>query len=358
MSKDKIINEFEENLSILEALRPRLRTLIEILIKEKNIIVHDVQARVKEKQSLEKKIIKKDEKYNDLKDITDIVGVRIITYFNEDVDILAKMIEQEFKVDKENSIDKRITDPDRFGYASLHYVVEFREDRLNFIEYKDFNNIKFEIQIRSILQHAWAEIEHDLGYKTKNELPKDIRRDFSRISSLLEIADNEFFRIKNYLEEYEKEIEQKIENDALDVEIDKISLKEYMEKSTIVNDISIKMANAFDISNPKLYYSPVNSTFSSLEYFGIKSIFDLDNSLRENQYSIVKFFERWLRDSQVEISPMNKSIVVFYLFFVLVYKDYTLDNLKGYLEATTFDGNSEKKIKERYEQFKEEGFVV
>ena len=88
------------------------------------------------------------------------------------VDKLAKVIERNFKIDTENSIDKRVMDPERFGYSSLHYIVEYTPERLKLIEYKYFTGIKFEIQIRSILQHAWAETEHDLGYKSKNEVQR------------------------------------------------------------------------------------------------------------------------------------------------------------------------------------------
>ncbi|WP_414714812.1 GTP pyrophosphokinase, partial [Sporosarcina koreensis] len=186
-----------------------------------------------------------------MRDITDTVGVRVITYFNDDVDKIAKVIEREFEVDRENSIDKRVTDPDRFGYSSLHYVVNFNADRVKFIEYKDFKEVKFEIQIRSILQHAWAEIEHDLGYKSKNEVPKEIRRDFSRIAGLLEIADNEFMRIKNFLDNYSRVMGTKIRDLDLNVPIDKVTLMEYVATSQVVKEILIKMCSAIGIDHSR-----------------------------------------------------------------------------------------------------------
>ncbi|ALS76894.1 hypothetical protein AUC31_17450 [Planococcus rifietoensis] len=357
MTKEKIINDFEKNLTILEALKPRLKTLIEILIKENAIIVHDVQARVKEKKSLENKISKKEDKYNELKDITDIVGIRIITYFNIDVDLIAKIIEKEFKIDEENSVDKRITDPDRFGYSSLHFVVEFKEERLEFIEYKDFKDIKFEIQIRSILQHAWAEIEHDLGYKTKNELPEGIRRDFSRISSLLEIADNEFYRIKEFLENYEKEVELKLENQTLNVAIDKISLSEYMEKSSIVDEISNSMENIKNNVHIENYYSYKPYNLGALSHFNIKTIAELDSILQENKESIISFFEKWLSDDN-ELMHIDKSTVLFYLFYVLTYKNFDKEDFVEYMKMVGFNNVLMREILLDFENLKKEDFII
>ncbi len=177
--------EFNNSNDKLHELSSREKMLIGILCKENNINIHDVQTRVKNKASLKTKVKSNEKKYSKLTDITDVVGIRIITYFNDDVDRMAKVVEKEFKIDKENSVDKRIIDADRFGYSSLHYIAEFSSERIKFLEYKNFKNMKFEIQIRSVLQHAWAEIEHDLGYKNKIEIPEKIRRDFSRVSGLL-----------------------------------------------------------------------------------------------------------------------------------------------------------------------------
>lgn len=83
--------------------------------------------------------------------------MRIITYFSEDVDKIASIIQSEFEVDEHNSVDKRIKlDPVRFGYLSLHYVVKLNSTRVRLSEYIIFKDLKVEIQIRSILQHAWA----------------------------------------------------------------------------------------------------------------------------------------------------------------------------------------------------------
>jgi ppGpp synthetase/RelA/SpoT-type nucleotidyltranferase len=116
------------------------------------------------------------------------------------------MVEREFVVDRTNSVDKRtLLDPDRFGYQSLHYVAALSVARTGLAEYGRFTGLRVEIQIRSTLQHAWAEIEHDLGYKSAAGVPRDIRRRFSRIAGLLELADEEFSVIRRDLDAYTSE---------------------------------------------------------------------------------------------------------------------------------------------------------
>ncbi|TMR94372.1 GTP pyrophosphokinase [Nonomuraea basaltis] len=110
-------------------------------------------------------------------------------------------------------MDKRkALDPDRFGYLSLHYVASLDTRRAELAEYKRFANNGFEIQIRSILQHAWAEIEHDLGYKSRLGVPSTTRRRFSRLAGLLELADAEFVSIRDELRLYEKRVESDLAN--------------------------------------------------------------------------------------------------------------------------------------------------
>ena len=125
-----ILKEYDDSKILLENLDRTLLNLINSLLEQKNIRVHQVQTRVKDRDSLKNKIIRKNDKYESLSDITDIVGVRIITYFDDEVDQIATMIEEEFFIDQDNSVDKREVDNDKFGYRSLHYVANLKKDRV------------------------------------------------------------------------------------------------------------------------------------------------------------------------------------------------------------------------------------
>lgn len=208
-----IIIQYDNTIQSYKHFSDRLMNLIEELIDQENIVCHSITQRVKERDSLEGKLVRKKYKYKTISEITDIVGIRITTYYNDQVDEIAKLIEREFIVDRDNTIDKRkAMEPDRFGYLSLHYVIQLSKRRSSLPEYKNFEGYKAEIQVRTILQHAWAEIEHDLGYKTKNTIPEDVKRDFYRLAGLLELADKEFINIRKTIEHINKEKETMIEN--------------------------------------------------------------------------------------------------------------------------------------------------
>jgi putative GTP pyrophosphokinase len=104
--------------------------------------------------------------------VTDLVGARVITYFADDVDRVARIIRNldNFEIDPRNSVDKRrALQADQFGYQSLHLVALLSKRRI-FTENREFEGLKIEIQIRSLLQHTWAEIEHAY-YKAERTLP-------------------------------------------------------------------------------------------------------------------------------------------------------------------------------------------
>lgn len=217
-----LIKQFEDKLSVFESFRIKTELLIRDILSANSVNFHQITSRLKSRESLEKKIMKK-EGYKNLNEITDIVGSRIILYFEDEVDKVAEIIEKEFQIDPDNSIDKRKIEFDRFGYLSLHYVVSLKRDRLKLIEYKEYKGLKLEIQIRSILQHSWAEIEHDIGYKGKHSIPDRAKRRFSRIAALLETADLEFVQLRNELTEYEFSVYNEIKSNPSNVNLNQAS---------------------------------------------------------------------------------------------------------------------------------------
>lgn len=223
-----LIKEYDSLRSTYEQFGKTTADLIKRLLSANGVSVHTISYRVKDRKSLQKKIVAKS-KYNELSDITDVAGVRVITNYSGDVDNVARVIEKEFKVDKENTIDKRnIDEPSRFGYLSLHYVISLKDSRSKLQEYAAFEGLKLEVQVRSLLQHTWAEIEHDIGYKSSVEVPKPVKRQFARLAGLLELADKEFEAIRKDIAIYAREVDKKIRRSAPDIEIDAVSYAKYV----------------------------------------------------------------------------------------------------------------------------------
>jgi ppGpp synthetase/RelA/SpoT-type nucleotidyltranferase len=103
-----------------ESLTARLQALIVDLLAEANLEVIQIEARTKAIDSFTEKISRKRVKYaNPLTEVTDLVGLRIITYYREDVTRVGEILKQEFQIDATNSVDKAAAlDPDRFGYQN------------------------------------------------------------------------------------------------------------------------------------------------------------------------------------------------------------------------------------------------
>lgn len=273
-----ILDSFDEKKDRYESFAKSIRSLLNSLILNEGINIHTISSRVKGRESLENKIKNKGS-YNEIDDITDIVGLRIITHYADEVDLIAKIIETEFKVDKPNSVDKRMSlEPDRFGYLSVHYIIELDQHRKKLKEHMLYKDFKAEIQIRSILQHTWAEIEHDIGYKSSIEVPNPIKRQFSRLAGLLELADIEFINIKKSIAAYKENVAEEIEKNTIsqNISLDMISYREYLKASPVIKDIREKLEdeNGIPVVLGKSSISPIKQLY----YFQITTIKELDDA--------------------------------------------------------------------------------
>ena len=174
---EAILEEYREQLPVFRKMQETIPAQIRAVFEETGIVVASIESRIKEERSLAGKLELKGAKYQSLSDITDIFGIRIITFYTDDVDKVASVVDRLFEVDWENSVDKRkLHEIDSFGYLSLHYICHVPD-----IPYA------FEVQMRTILQHAWANMNHDIGYKTGVEVPKEYLRNMNRLAGMLEL---------------------------------------------------------------------------------------------------------------------------------------------------------------------------
>lgn len=341
--KETILAEYDSNKALYTTFLMQMGNLMRSLIEFEDVKISSMDSRIKDKESLSKKIDKKQTdlfkgskkykyKYNNLKDLTDICGIRICTFYSDDVDKIANIIEKEFTVDTINSIDKRISiEPDKFGYLSLHYIVSLPKNRLNLTENSSFKNIKFEIQIRSMLQHTWAEIEHDLGYKSAEGLPKEIKRDFSRLAGLLEIADKEFLSIRDYLDDYQDKVNKIIQSplittEAKDISIDRITLKELVKSDFFIQQFNFITKETGVLFNYSLTDSDGDSLTTAFDFLNILTIKDLKQLLEESNLLLIATIKQEYSDPE-SVNLLDKTV----LFYSLYYKI-----LKESMPAETF----------------------
>ncbi len=209
---EMLLEEYRSKQHLYMKLQSVVQQKLESLIHQNNIVINSMEFRIKEEASFAGKLLRKGSKYHILSDITDVFGARIITFYNEDVDRIAAITETLFTIDWPNSVDKRkMHEFDSFGYNSLHYICSIPQSLYYDPEYPELNNIRFEIQMRTALQHVWSAIQHDIGYKSEIETPQEYHRSLSRLAGMLELADNEFSRIRTSVNDYRRRIQSLIE---------------------------------------------------------------------------------------------------------------------------------------------------
>lgn len=340
-----LVADYDNRREVYNSFAKTVSDLVERLMAAKSISHHSISFRCKTRESLERKVDIK-QSYEALEDITDLAGVRIITHFADDVDVVASMVESEFKVDKINSIDKRAAlDPDRFGYLSLHYVVSLKKERDTLQEYSAFKGLKLEIQIRSILQHTWAEIEHDIGYKSSVEVPRGIRRKFSRMAGLLELADQEFAAIRVELSKYEKTSAAEAIKNPEKVLLDKVTYIGFVTEDEVCLELDHHIANS---CNFKLFELPKNSAkqLLGLELLGIDTVDKLKKALVENKGDVLRRInDVGASRSEAKVSTVSPGISVFYLTQVLASKSKDPDMLDKFSELKGYSSTFKKYLR-------------
>ncbi len=219
---------YKENKEIAIKCAEKISKMLEEILEIKNIEIHSINCRVKTETSFIKKCEK--DTYNSHNDIMDIIGIRIITYTNIEVSKICQIIEEEFEINKEHSGSKKEKMPeDRVGYLSEHFIANFKEDRKKLSDFMHIKDLTFEIQVRTLLQHTWAEIEHDKNYKfVGGSLPKELKRKFYLIAGTLELLDSEFERLAIEIDEYTKDVENAKVSGYKDIGIDVLSLTQYL----------------------------------------------------------------------------------------------------------------------------------
>ncbi|TGL18590.1 (p)ppGpp synthetase [Leptospira bourretii] len=311
----EIIEEYLQNYKIIEANTKITFELINQLMNP--LKIHALSYRIKERNSIEKKIIEKN-KYNTLEDITDIIGIRIITNLNSDVDQVYKIIKENFAIDETNSIDKRNKKYNEFGYKSLHVVFSHKKEREILPEYKNCNKYKYEIQIRTILQHAWSEIEHDLGYKSDLQIPDEYKRTFYKISMLLEYADDEFEKINYQIREYRKQIPIANLTITNEIPINNETLKAYLQENKNIQKILEHISNlGYETDNTWNIHINLGDLADRLSFIEINSIKKLDDLIIKYE----KLIPLCLKEFNTHFTLkgyFGLSAPIFYLVYILI----------------------------------------
>jgi putative GTP pyrophosphokinase len=123
--------------------------------------------------------------------ITDQVGVRVVAYLLSEVEAVAELLADQFSILDDRDMGRETASQGRFGYSSRHLLVSAASRGEGWEQ-------PASVQVRTVLQHAWAEFEHDIRYKgtVPAEHAPDLDRRFTLAAGLLELADKEFSAIR------------------------------------------------------------------------------------------------------------------------------------------------------------------
>lgn len=295
-----ILQEYKDKHPQFEEAELKVISLLKHTFKDAGLHVASVESRIKTERSLAGKLERKGQKYKSLADITDVLGIRVITYYIDDVDKIATAIERMFEVDWENSIDKRkIHTIDSFGYVSLHYVCSM-----------EGFPYRFEVQMRTVLQHAWANLDHDTGYKSGVEIPKRYLRSMSRLAGMLELIDEEFSKIRSELTDYRRKIQKLVSSGNLDeVPLDLDSFRSFLELEPF-KQINKKIAAVNQAEIQEVSLLPYLAVFKGIGCNTLGDIQNIINTSFEGAYQIA-CYQMGLTDLDIvssSVGPQNLCI--------------------------------------------------
>lgn len=279
----KLRANYEAVRGAYEQFTARNVSLLRELLKEGEDF-HTIEARTKDLDSFEAKVDlpEKEQKYRDISEVTDLSGIRIICYLDEDATRVCDRLAEIYDVDGEHSVNKNEQlDPDQFGYRSRHFVVRFPEARVGLPDFARFAGLKAEIQVRTILQHAWAAIDWKLRYKNSAQVPQQLRRRVFRVSALLELADDEFSSLATAVAALRNEYERKLDAGDFALAIDRESVDLFLEKDEGL-DVLVEYAKTvgFSISpNPPNARDPYGGFITTAASAGYTTIDELKKTI-------------------------------------------------------------------------------
>ena len=199
------VREYAERLPELQLAADQFVQLVTAILDDAGINYLSVTGRAKSVASFAAKAARTVQgrpSFTDpLREITDQIGIRVITYVQSDVQAVADLLDDQVVVHEDRDMGRETASEGRFGYASRHLLVGLDAVRASQPAHQRLAGRQAQVQIRTVLQHAWAEFEHDIRYKgtIPDEHVPDFDRRFTLAAGLLELADREFSTIRDRL---------------------------------------------------------------------------------------------------------------------------------------------------------------
>ncbi len=274
--RERFIENYKKDRDKYKKYANNVLRMVKETLELRQIEIAYSSAREKTPESLEKKCRKQtldkeggsSDKYTDFRsEIMDLAGVRIVTYLLDDISQVSLIIRELFDVIDEHSGDKLdLLGADRIGYLSVHYIVRLKDDSA-VAGMEEFKGLKCEIQVRTVLEDAWAQIFHDRQYKNEFQMTnsKKLLRKTNLLSGNLELLD---YQINSLVKEYD--LLNKVERSRSI----RIILDKPITKENVLSYLNVKLGK-------KVIFYNYERMEELLKKFGVKNIRNLDMVLRD-----------------------------------------------------------------------------
>ena len=301
---EQLLQQYRELRPTLQQLADEATNMLRQALREQDVYVIAIEHRVKTEKSLTGKLELKGAKYKSIDDITDLVGLRVITFYTDEVDKVAVIAQRIFDIDWQESVDKRkLHSLDSFGYNSLHYICRLRK-----------GGPRFELQMRTALQHVWSTIEHDTGYKGDVKIPNEYKRQFSRLAGMLELVDEEFSRLRTVLTDYRRQTLALVKSGQLDdVPLSRETFRSYLDLQPF-DRLNHRIAA---VNQAELFPVGMMPYLRVLESFGMETLGDVQHFIDENSDDAYQLALSQLAITDLDILSSNTALQYLCLVYVL-----------------------------------------
>jgi putative GTP pyrophosphokinase len=218
--------DYGRRMADYQRLQTEAEWILDTRITAKGIKLHTLVSRVKDLPSLEEKAERKGYS-SPLEQTPDVVGIRAVVLFRSDMEKVADIVAAEFDIIGISDTVGGVDDPSTFGYMSQHYVARL-PDKLVGPRYEGLYDVRFEVQVRTILMDAWANVSHYLAYKGESSIPLALRRDFNALSGLFYVADTHFELFFDQTTAVREQAGKELVEEATDIPLNLDTLAAYL----------------------------------------------------------------------------------------------------------------------------------
>lgn len=296
-----LIRLFVDRRGLYQRLAAEIADILRQELKAAGVEFSNVTHRGKSLASFLDKLERK--KYSHpLEEIRDLAGVRVVHLYASDLSLVEEIISREFSV--EERVDKLAGHgDDRFGYGATHYAVKL-SSRSSSVRYDELRCLYCEIQVRTILQDAWAVVSHHLVYKRESDIPHSLRRRINSLAGLFETADDQFERLRTERKKYIDALQARSEDSSSlyneEINIDTVAM-------LLKKDLpELPLASPY-MDNPVDHVAYVLEGLDPRRY---TTIGDLRSVLRRTAKARDRFRESELRSANVGVQSATGELAV------------------------------------------------